>query len=122
MEELNNGRFGYSVPIIWGPGEPLPEVRMLIFQPCERISACPWGAVCSKTNFTSAWICTLDSTGRNPQHCDPFGTVSETRDPKLVDDKSLDKGFYYEFDKDPVTGTSAKLQVECDRTYTPGHL
>jgi hypothetical protein len=107
---LNSGSMGYSINI---SGD---ESVFLLFQPCERILTCPWGAICDyPEEMPSAWLCNFSSSGR-PEYCVGFGTYDTSISPRLIG-QGLDDGFYWEFVPMKETKRSLRVEVVCRMTY-----
>jgi hypothetical protein len=72
FRNLNNGRFGHGQTLFL-PGGPY----FFLLSPCERMVACPWGAVCNTKELTSAWLCSFNNNVQNEAltNCTAYGVV-----------------------------------------------
>jgi hypothetical protein len=117
LKELNNGRFGHGQTVTLN-GEP----RFLLYSACDRMVACPWGAVCDTPDLTSVWMCSFGSSGDDATltNCSAYGVVPENPKFTLSLAQSLVDGFYY--DLDTQNGKSTRVYYRCSELYPYGHI
>jgi hypothetical protein len=117
LNDLNHGRFGYGSLFFANNA-----IKYVLYQPCERIVPCPWGATCSTSDPTSAWVCDIDLSQTDPvlTTCTAYGTVPSSPTFSLNDPNNLFQGFSYNFSVQD--GRSAQVRLYCDESYPTGHI
>jgi hypothetical protein len=118
LQNLNNGRFGHG-QTRWLQG----MYRFLLFSPCERMIACPWGATCDTPDLTSMWMCDFSSDNfatATLTNCTAYGVLGETTTYKLNNVNDLTKGFTY--DLVAQNGHNTHVSMGCQASYPEGHI
>jgi hypothetical protein len=117
LNELNNGRFGYSQLIL---NRSEVSTNFILWQPCDISLNCPWGADCGSETNSSAWVCSLEpGTDSYLKQCWGYGT-RPTSPVFTLTDGNIENGFEYDFDSQ--NGRNTHMVMKCEPNYPQGHI
>jgi hypothetical protein len=120
LNELNNGRFGYSRLVLNKSSGLEFALNFILWQPCDIALNCPWGANCADETSSSAWVCNIETkTESYLTDCRGYGTRPASPVFNLTSG-DLEGGFQYDFD--PQNGRYAHMIMACEANYPKGHI